>query len=823
MFRNYFKIAWRNLIKNKIYSLVNIFGLALGMAACFFVFQYVHFESGYDRFNTQAPNIYRVPISYSGSLANVPTTATNHPALGPAMKKDFPEVLDYTRLVNTSLFMNGSAMSYQRTAGAESKTFNEPNIFLADSSFFKIFSYPLLEGNRESCLNQPKAVAISATTAKKYFGTQNPINQTLTLNGDMPLKVTAVFADVPENSHIKFDMLISFVTAGSEWLSGNWRWPEFYNYVLLAPGTDAKKLEAKFPAFIDKHLGAVMKELNFRSYFHLQPITDIHLKSNYLKEAEVNGSEKEVGFLSIIGVFILLIAWINYINLSTAKSMERAKEVGIRKVSGAFKKQLILQFLLESCIINLLALMVAVLIILGSIPLFNQFIGKNISTGFFVHGLGSEPLFWLLAFAIFITGAILVGAYPAFVLSSFKPVKVLKGLIIKSNTGMSLRRVLVSFQFVLSIMLIAATLIVFKQLSFMRTANLGYKKDQVLVIKAPAILDSTYVNRYYQLQSEIAKMPFVINTTATSDIPGDMIRYRNTVRRSDQDQQNNFTTYLIETDHNFFNTYNIEVIAGKKFLPNDSSRIEPNGNTKVLINEEVVKALGYKSPEEAINKEIIFRLGPNDTRSRVIGVVKNYHQRSFKEKYDPILYYYPSWAGWKYISINIQTANLTDNLAAIETSYKKTFPGNPFEYFFQDDFFNRQYQTDQRLGNVFGLFAVLAIVVACLGLLGLSSFVIKVRTKEIGIRKVLGASVSGILVLISKDFVKLVCLSAVVAIPLVYWAATEWLNNYAFHISLTWFLFVIPPMVLLLIALLTICLQSLKTALNNPVKSLRSE
>lgn len=823
MLRNYFKIAWRNLIKNKIYSLVNIFGLALGMAACFFVFQYVHFESGYDRFNTHATNIYRVPISYSGSLSNVPTTAANHPAVGPAMKKDFPEVVDYVRMVNVSLFMNASAMSYTPQPGAESKTFNEPNIFLADSSFFKVFSYPLLKGDRNHCLTEPRAIVISATTARKYFGNNNPINQTLTLNGDLPLKVTGVFADVPENSHIKFDMLISFETAGHEWGNDNWRWPEFYNYVLLAPGTDVKKLEAKFPAFIDKYLGAVMKELNFRSYFHLQPITDIHLKSNYLKEAEVNGSEKEIYFLSIIGVFILLIAWVNYVNLSTAKSMERAKEVGIRKVSGAFKKQLILQFLLESCIINLLALMLACLLIAGTMPLFNQFIGKNIGAGFFTQGLGSEPSFWFIASGIFFTGAILVGAYPAFILSSFKPVKVLKGLIIKSNSGMSLRRVLVSFQFILSIMLIAATLIVFHQLNFMRNGNLGYKKNQVLVIKSPAIFDSTIVSRYDYFKSEILKMPFVSNATSTSDIPGDMIRYRNTVRRSDQDIQSNFTTYLLETDHNFINTYNIEMLAGKNFLPSDSSRISPDNDVKVMINEQVVKALGYKSAEEAINREIIFRLGPNDIRGRITGVVRNYHQRSLKEQYDPILYYFPSYAGWKYVSVNMQTANLNNNLAAIEASYKKAFPGNPFEHFFQDDFFNRQYQADQRLGNVFGLFAVLAIIVACLGLLGLSSFVIKIRTKEIGIRKVLGASVSGILILISKDFVKLICFAAVIAIPLVYWAASEWLNNYAFHISLTWFMFIIPPLALLLIALFTICLQSLKTALTNPVKSLRTE
>ncbi len=823
MFRNYFKIAYRNLVKNKIYSLVNIFGLAIGMAACFFVFQYVNFESGYDRFNKNADNIYRVPISYSGSFSNVPMTAANHPAVGPAMKKDFPEVLDYTRLVNISLFMNASAISYKE-GNAPPVTFNEADIYLADSSFFNIFSYPLIAGNSKTCLSEPETVAISESSAKKYFGKKNPMGQTLSLNAEMPLKVTAVFRDVPENSHIKFDMLISFSTNGPEWGNDNWALPEFYTYVLLVPGTDLAKLEAKLPRFTEKYLGKAMKEQNLRSYFHLQPLTDIHLKSNYLKEAEANGSEQEVYFLSIVGAFILLIAWINFINLSTAKSIERAKEVGIRKVSGAIRGQLMVQFLLESFIINILALLVAFLLISIFTPLFGHFIGKDISTAFFSSGAGASTLFWLIISIAFVTGALLVGAYPAFVLSAFKPVKVLKGFAVKSNTGISLRRILVAFQFIFSIVLIAATIIVFNQLNFMRNGNLGYKKEQILVVKSPAIFDSGITGRYNFFKSELLSAPFVVNATATSDIPGNMIRYRNGVRRAGQDKQSNFSTYLVEVDEHFVKTYNIEMVAGKNFGFSDSSGIGPdNHNTKVLVNEEIVKAMGYKSPEEAINKEIVFTLNTEDIRCRILGVMKNYHQRSLKEKYDPILYYIPSWVGWKYVSVNLNVVNLNKSIAHIESMYNKAFPGNPFEYFFLDEFFNQQYQSDQRLGNVFGLFALLAILVACLGLLGLSSFVIKLRAKEIGIRKVLGASVPGILLLISKDFVKLVCIASVIAVPITWWAAHEWLNNYAFHINLNWFILLIPPVVLLVIALTTICLQSLKAALTNPVKSLRTE
>ena len=334
MIRSYFTIAWRNLVRNKIYSVINIFGLALGMAACFFIFQYVHFESGYDRFNKNADRLYRVPISYSGSLGNIPTTASNHPAVGPALKKDFPEVVDLVRVVNISLFTNAATLSYKQDS-KDTRTFNEANVYLADESFFKLFSYPLISGDRQKCLSGANSIAISDAEAKKYFGAEDAIGKTLMLNGNLPLKVTAVFGNVPENSHIKFDALISFITVGSNWGYTNWKYPEFYNYVLLAPGADPKKLEAKFPAFIEKYLGTIMKELDFRCSFYLQPVTDIHLKSNYLKEPEANGSQKEVSFLSIIGVFILVIAWINYINLSTAKSMERAKEVGLRKVVGA--------------------------------------------------------------------------------------------------------------------------------------------------------------------------------------------------------------------------------------------------------------------------------------------------------------------------------------------------------------------------------------------------------------------------------------------------------------------------------------------------------
>lgn len=820
MIRNYLKIAGRNLWRSKGSSAINIFGLAIGIAACFFIFQYVYFESTYDRFNTNAENIYRVPISYSGSLSNSPATATNHSAVGPAMKADFPEVVDFVRMAPVSLFMTAYTLAYKDEKGRE-KIYAEDNMYLADASFFKVFSYPLLSGDRKTCLTEPNSIVISASMAKKYFGDTDPMGKILDMNGSMLEKVTGVFEDIPDNSHIKFDMLVSFSSINPNYGYDDWVRAEFYNYVVLAPGTDPKKLETKFPAFVEKYLGARMKALNFRSAFHLQPITDIHLHSNYLKEAEANGSEREISFLSLIGVFILFIAWINYINLSTAKSVERAKEVGLRKVIGAEKSQLITQFLIESFIINFLALLIAFVIILCCVPFVNDFAGKDITAGFFANGLGGKPVFWFVVLSIALVGALLVGAYPAFVLSSFIPVRVLKGLKTHAGGGMSIRQILVSFQFILSIILIASTVVIFQQFNFMRNGKLGYQKDQVVIVKAPVAKGSVFFNEFRFFKDEILKIASVKDATATTDIPGQMIRFRKSVRRANQDKRHNFETYLMEIDENFVPTYQIDLIAGKNLLSSDRTKLD-SASTKVLINEELVKALGYKSPEEAINQDIIFTWG-QDFQCKVGGVMKNFHQRSFKEKFDPIIFYSPENSDWRYISIKLNAKNPSQSLADVEKIYVKTFPGSPFEHFFLDEYFDRQYKGDSRLSNIFGLFSILAIIVACLGLLGLSSFVIKLRTKEIGVRKVLGASVVGLLVLVSKDFVKMVCIASVISIPVIYYLANNWLENYAFHITPGLSVFIIPPILLMILTLITICTQSLKTAMTNPVKSLSSE
>ncbi len=787
-----------------------------------FIFLYVHFEQSYDRFHEKAARLYRVPLEFTGSLANNGTLATNHPSVGPALKAEFPEIIDYARVAPASLFYNASMLSY--TEGGSTRIFNEERVYIADASFFQLFSFPFIEGDPASALTNARSVVVSRSMAKKYFGDEDPLGKTLTLNAQTPFKVTGVFTDVPENSHLKFDMILSFATMGTNWGYADWMFPEFYTYVLLAPNADPQKIDQKFPGFIHAHMAALMKQLNYGAQMHLQPVTDIHLRSNYNKELEANGSEREIGFLTLIGIFILVIAWINYINLSTAKSVERAKEVGLRKVIGAGRLQLIGQFLMESVMINLLALAVAVMLVVICFPYFGQFTGAAISGGFISSGLLSQPKFWLLLVGAFVAGAVLVGAYPAFILSAFKPALAVKGKFFQSAKGILLRKALVSFQFVLSILLIAGTITVYSQLFYMQHQALGYNKAQMLVVNAPEIYDSTaYADKMGALKTEILRNPAVAGVSTSTDVPGGTLLWLNSARKASEDQTHNFTPYQVAIDENFINNFQMGMAAGRNFYPDERWNITGGGKAKIIINEQLVKGLGYKNDAAAVNQDIVWRFGNRDIQGTIIGVIKDYHQRSLQRPYEPILYYYPTFNYWKFISIRTKTDQITQDLASIEQLYKTVFPGNPFQYFFLDDHFNRQYQADQRFGKIFSLFTGFAIFVACLGLLGLSSFVIRVRTREIGIRKVLGASIVSLLTLFSKDFVRLVCLASLIALPVIYFGASRWLDNYAFHVRLGWLIFAAPPVFLLSLALITISLQSLKAALSNPVKNLRTE
>ena len=828
MLRNYLLVAIRNLIRNKVFSLINVAGLALGLSTCFVIYQYIQFERSYDRFHADADRIYRIPVEYTGSFSTLPFTATNHPAVGPALKADFPEVEDFARLVRLSLFTNAAALAYEPAAG-DVVAFNEGMIYVADPSFLSIFSFPMKEGTAATALQEPSSIVLTASIARKYFGDEPALGKELKLNGDNIMKVSGVLDDIPQNSHLQFDILLSFNLMAEKWGYDIWGWPEFYNYIKLKEGADPKQVEAKLPAFREKYLGERTKQYKIQSKFHLQPLTDIHLKSNFSLEQSPNGSERTVYFLSLLAAFILVIAWINYINLSTSKSLERSKEVGLRKVVGANRYQLISQFFFDALLVNLLALFISLGIIPFSLNWLGNVVGKDITNFVYTSGWWYSSSFWQVVPAVVLGGVLLAGLYPALVFSSFRPAVVLKGKFFKSQSGIAIRRYMVSFQYILSIFLVAGTITIYRQLAYMDNIDVGYAKDQILVLKTPAVYDSTIHDKIDYLKNELKQFPAVKDVSVSSDIPGHAIVDRNKIRRLTQDPGDGFMTQIQGIDHDFTTTFDVEVIAGRSFREGESmspifsySR-GPAKPIKVLINESVAKGLGYENPESAVHEKIAFAYGSGEHIAEVIGVVKNYHQTSLKEKYKPILYIYPGDVTWRYISLRVDTDNIANSLASFEKTYESAFPGGVFDYFFLNDHFNSQYKSDQQFATIFTTFTLLAILVSCLGLLGLSIFATTQRTKEIGIRKVLGASFSTILVLFSKDSVRILLVSYLIAVPAIYFAASQWLNNFAFHTGMGWEVYILPPLGLLVISLCTICAVCIRTAFINPSISLRQE
>jgi len=835
MLRSYFIVAWRNLLRNKVFSLINISGLAIGLAVGFLIYQYVQVELSYDRFHKNADRIYRLPISYSGSFSSLRSSATTHPAIGPMLKADLPEVEDFTRLVRASLFIPAATVSYAKEGGTP-VIFNEEKVYMADQSFLTLFTFPLIKGDIASALKEPKSIVITETIAEKYFGSEPALGKVLQLNQD-DFQVTGVLQNIPENSHLKFDMLLSFSTLGSDkWGYDIWTWPEFYNYVLLTPGTDPKAVEAKLPGFMKKYLGKIWEEYKFGSSSYLQPITDIHLKSDLGLEQDINGSERTVYFLTVLALFVLVIAWINYVNLSTAKSLERSKEVGLRKVSGATKRQLITQFFFDAFLVNLLAVILAVGLLVVGIPYFENITGKDISGVLEMTGAWYSFSFWSIVLAALAIGILVVGLYPALLLSSFNPALVLKGKFYKSRSGIVLRKGLVVFQYVLSIFLIAGTITIYRQLTYMQETDMGYNKEQVLVMRSAAIYDSTYSSQIEYFKNELLQLPAVEQMTASGEIPGHAIVGRNTIRKAADDPQDGMITYQFSIDDEFISTFGMSLAAGRNFNGNDKfifysrgeNLLTPDGylvrggQNKIMINEYLAEQLGFKKPEDALHQIVKVRLG-QEYAAEVVGVVKNHHQVSLRENYEPIVYFYPRDGFCSYFSVRLNTTELGQTISAIKELYVNAFPANAFEYFFLDDHFNNQYKSDLQFGIIFGIFTVLAIVIACLGLFGLGVFAVTQRTKEIGIRKVLGASASAILVLFSKDSVLLVIISYVISLPLIYLGIQNWLKNFAFHIGMEWQMFVLPPLFLLAISVATIFFISLRAALMSPVISLRHE
>jgi len=818
MLQNFLKIAFRNLSRRKSYAILNILGLTIGISCCLLIFTYVAYERSYDNFNTKADRIYRVQDEeYTNGKMTVPCAAAM-PGVAPFMKREFPEVENACRLRKIHFLLANDARNIR---------FRESTVYYADEALLDLFNIPFAEGNPKTALIDPGKIILSETVAHKYFGQEDPLGKTLTVhnsNGLRVFQVSGVFKDFPSNSHLKLSVLLSYSTYSQvngtygrpdDVLETSFGWTDFYTYILLKKGTDPKLVASKLPAFINRHYNDLPDNKDHGDSFSLSlmPLRDIHLYSHYTEEAEANGDGQSVSFLFMIAFFIIGIAWINYINLATARSLERAREVGVRKVLGALRLGLIGQFMLESLLLNLLALIAAIATTVAIKPLFAELTDRPL-TQFF-----SLPAMYLEIFAgLFVLGTFVSGIYPALVLSRYQPVAILKGLFKNAAGGKWLRKGLIVGQFAASIILIAGTMIVYRQVHFMRSQELGININQTLVIKGEGsgLTDSAYQHIYQSFKQELLKSKDVKSITASSDVMGEEILWSTDWLRLGSGSKQVVNLFHLGVDYDFLKNYGLKLVAGRPF-----SQSYGTEKKAIIINESAVRALGIASPQAALGT--LLSGGQRDMdSSQVIGVIADFHNEGLQKSIQPLILF-PNRDGRSNYSVKLEAKDQALTVAQIKKIWDRHFPADPFDYFFLDEFFDRQYAENKRFGEVFGLFALLAIGIACFGLLGLSAYNVIQRTKEIGIRKVLGASVQSLLFTLSRDFILLVIIAFVIAIPVTSVAMDGWLQGFAYRTHIGWWVYAIAGVLAILIALVTVGFQAMKAAVANPVKSLRTE
>lgn len=819
MWRNYLKISLRNLSKDKLFSAINLFGLSIGLAACLTIFVYVRQEANYDRFHSNAERIYRVTRSFmdpeGGPGLDLGAVA---PPVGPLLKADVPGIEQSIR------FLEYDNVAMQR----EDRVFLESDLFFAEQNLFKVFDFEVLDGDPKTALREPFSVMLSEEMAKKYFPGGNYQNQEILLfSSKVPFKVSGVYKSLPANSHFHPRFLFSFNSLndermyGKERLQTNWGNNAFFTYLLLEPGIKPESISSRFDAFLDKYLTPLADSHTpkFKPHettqLHLQALADIHLDSHTDSELEENGSRSRMWMFALIALFILSIAGINYMNLSTAKAATRAREIGVRKVSGANRGLIIRQFLGESVLLAAIATVIGlVLTNLGGLKLLSLMSGRNYT----LNGIWQwQDLLLLAAFPVLI--GVLAGLYPAFFLSAFRPVEVLKGnrmTKLGSKGGNKaanlLRKSLVVGQFAMSAGLIIATLVVFKQLRFMQNKELGYDRDYVVTLPMFTRLEE----KFPAMREEFLRQPGVLNAGRSSQIPTErLLNSFGQARVGSSKEPIGMGLQFVTVDFDFMSTLGIPLVAGRSF-----TREHPGDSTQAyLLNETAAINLGWKNPSDAVGQQITYNHRPGE----VIGVMKDFHFESLHQGILPLIFFPDFDGGYSSISVKLKGDKLPQSLAGLESAWKKMAPDLPFSYNFLDATYNRLYAAEQSQARLFTVFALLAIFVACLGLFGLATFTTQQRVKEIGIRKVLGASVAGITALLAKDFIKLVLIAIVLASPVAWYLMQQWLRDFAYRIEIQWWMFVLAGVLAVGVAFLTISFQSIKAALANPVKSLKSE
>jgi len=808
MLRNYLIIAWRNLWKHPTLSLINICGLAIGIATCFVIMLYVADELSYDRYHEKADQIFRVVLrgKLNGELikeANTPTPVAQ------TLQQDYPEVLQSTRIRN----FGTPQITYKRN------TFRDSKLAFVDANFLQVFTLPLIKGDPATVLKEPRTIVITKEQALKYFGDENPIGKILDFKEwNQGYKVTGVIDKVPANSHFHFDVFAS-MEGLAEAKELNWVQSNYHSYLVLNKDYNYRDLELKLPQFVEKYMGPQLQEALGMSYteFHekgnevglfLQPLTDIHLHSDFttVSELEPGGDIKSVYIFCVVALFILLIACINFINLTTAAATKRAKEVGVKKVLGSKRTQLISQFLTESFMVTIAAMLIALVLVALALPLFNGLSGKALVLG---HFLTPQIVILLAAFAILVS--ILAGSYPAFILSNYKPVIALKSNFKNSANGKSVRSGLVVFQFVISAGLILATLIVDRQMSFIQNKDIGYTKDQLLVLRDSGLLGNSE-SAFKELLRQDSRIERITNSGYIPVGPTNI-----NMRGIYPDQQSDAIrrTFIYEVDDQYIPTMGMELASGRNF-----SKTYGSDSSSTIINETAARIFGFAN--DALDKTLIVSTNNQGGRMefKVIGVVKDFHFKTLHQSIEPlVMINYPSPG----LIIKANTSEMAGLIASIEKMWKGFNVEEPFNYSLLDESFNQSYLSERNLGTIIRIFALLTIFVACLGLFGLVTFTVEQKFKEIGIRKVLGSSVSQIVSMLSKDFLKLVFISLLLAFPLSYYLMNKWLQDFAYRIEIHWWVFVAAGVVTLIIAFLTIGIKSLKAGMANPVDSLRNE
>jgi len=815
MLNNYLKIIFRNIVRQKGYSFINIFGLAIGMVGAILIMLFVHDELSFDNYHKNGDRIYRLERKGVFNGKNYHIGVTAHP-MGPAMANDFPEIEQSVRIWPVELMVKDRFNTYA-----------EERVFFADQNLFQVFSFPLVTGDVNSVLTKPNSIVISVDMRQKYFGNSNPINKTFTLqwdNQDLDFKVTGVMENIPRNSHFHPEFLGSY--SSLDQLLGNerlnvWISNSIYTYLLLKKNTNPEDLYPKFPQFIDKYMGETARkflgpDLNVNDFlqFRLRPIADIYLYSKLSWEMEPTSDINRVYIFSSIALFLLIIAGINFMNLSTARSARRVKEVGLRKVAGATRAHFIGQFLGESILLSSIALIVALILTELVLPAFNSFTLKELSINYF------NDYFFISTFILIVLFVgIFSGSYPAFYLSKFQPAQALKSTqsSISGSGSPLLRKLLVVIQFSISIVLIIGTTVVMDQLGYMQNKKVGFEKEQVLVISSQ---DNSVFNKLDIIKADLKEDPAIIHVSASSKVPGNRNYSDSGFRKEGANNDDLIIMHHFAIDEDFIPTLGMEIVAGRNFSKEFQTDAEG-----FIINETAYKRLGYQSADEAIGKNIgeIESIDPMTFEDRkIIGVVKDFNFRSLHNLIAPLILEIDPEQLY-YVSIKINSNNISETLQSIEKNWKKYSPQYPFDYFFLDDNFNNLYLAELRTLKIFTVFALLAIFIASLGLLGLASFTSEQRTKEIGVRKVLGASIFSVVLLLTKEFTKWILIANIIAWPVGYWLMNSWLQNFTYRMELGIGIFIFATTIALLTAILTVSLQAIKAAMANPVDALKYE